>query len=401
MSRFDVRWVLVALAMMAGPRVLAGGIDPEADRLRVAGWEASYRTDYEAARVAFSELQRRLPEHPIGDLSMASIVWQEYLFRTRRLQSNFYQKNSNFYAGASQTKEGREGGAFDAQVDARFQELLGSAMAKAQRMVDREPGNVEAIYFLGAVYGVRASYEATAQKRFWAAIRDGLRSVKLHQKVLDLQPDYYDAYLTVGTYHYVVGAVPLAFRLIANMAGIWGGKKKGIAELELALHKGTFNREDARTVLIAIYRNENTPGRALAELEGFVARYPGNALLRMERALTLAQMGRGSEAEAEFEALRRAPDPRLADLIEYQYGEALVLGKQYGRAAARFAAVQSVAGAESGLVTQSLLRAGQMYDLAGERESAKGCYRAFLVRSDNRELRKSAERWLRAGYSGD
>jgi tetratricopeptide (TPR) repeat protein len=328
--------------------------------LRKAGWDAAYGTDYATAREKFSELQRRAPAHPVGDLSMASVVWQEYLFVKRRMTSNVYSKDSKFYSGASKTKEGAEGDEVDRQVDGAFQENLGRAMTKAQAMVDAAPKNAEALYFLGSVYGVRAAYELSAQRKFWAALKDGMRSVKLHEKVIELDPGYVDAYLTLGTYHYGVGCIPQPFRMLVSLTGIRGGKQKGITELETVVAKGNFNRDDARVILVALYRYEGQLEKALEVLKANSARYPQNPLLRIEMASTLAQMRRPAEAAAIFDELLRGADQRVRDLVLYQYGEALALEKDYKRAAERFAAVEKAPGAEPALMAQAMTRAAEM-----------------------------------------
>lgn len=383
---------VLLLVGLAAPWAGGAALDGEMNALRMAGWEAAYSTDYEAARAKFAELQRRLPAHPVGDLSMASIVWQEYLFRIRRLQSGLYRRDSGFYAGP-------EGDSVDREVEAAFQEHLGRAMTKAQAMADANPGDAEALYFLGSVYGVRAAYAASAQRRFWAALRDGVKSVKLHRKAVSLDPAFYDAYLTLGTYHYAVGCIPQPLRAIATVAGIRGGRRKGIAELEIAAKKGTYNRDDATALLIALYRFEGDAQQALAALEGYAARYPRNALLRLEMGSTLAQLGRMAESHAAFETVLKGTDRRVIDLAHYQYGEALAMDRAYLRAAEQFAAVEETAGANAALVTQALLRAGQMYDLAGQRAEAIGYYRKCLGRPGGEELRKSAERGMKKPYS--
>ena len=132
----------------ADPKTLkdvATSLPSEMIALRTAGWEAIYRTDYHEARLKFAELQKRFPTHPAGDLSMASVVWQEYLFRTRRLQTNLYKRNSSFYAGASHTKAGAEGDAIEPAVDAAFQEHISKALSEAEALVAAHPKDAESL----------------------------------------------------------------------------------------------------------------------------------------------------------------------------------------------------------------------------------------------------------------
>ncbi len=73
-----------------------------------------------------------------------------------------------------------------------------------------------------------AGYEASTARRFFSAMRNGSRCVETHKKVLKLKPDYYDAYLSVGVYDYMVGRLPFAYKALATMTGFRGNKQRGI-----------------------------------------------------------------------------------------------------------------------------------------------------------------------------
>ena len=48
-------------------------------------------------RLLVAELQ---PQHPAGDIYLATVIWLEHLSKSRRLQTSLYRDESNFYAGA-------------------------------------------------------------------------------------------------------------------------------------------------------------------------------------------------------------------------------------------------------------------------------------------------------------
>lgn len=361
----------------------------------MAGWDAAYRTDYPTARARFEQLRKLYPQHPSGHLALASIVWQEYLFRERRLQSGLYRRDSRFYSGARKTAEKNEGDPIDPQLDAAFQRHINDALTTAQARVNVAPRDPEALYFLGAVYGVRAAYAASAQRKFWTAFRDGMKSVKLHNRVLEIDPAFHDALLTLGTYHYVVGSVPLAFRAVATLAGIRGDRLRGIAELEQVAAKGRYNQDDARALLVALYRYENRPADALHTLTQYSRRYPENALIRIEIASTLAQLDRYAEAGAAFDLLLETN--ALADLVHYQYAEALALEKDHRKAASHFLASAAVS---QSLAPAAFFRAGNMFDLAGLRPQALDAYNRSLSSKPPPTLRDAARRFLSRPYSG-
>ena len=124
------------------------------EQLRISGSEALYNLDYATAREKFTELRDRLPRHPAGDLNLAVLIWMEHLYKTRRLQTTLYTQEG-FYAGGTNSKEGDP---IEAGVDKAFRDHIAQAKAKAQKLVDKAPKDPDALYFLGAVYGVLAGY---------------------------------------------------------------------------------------------------------------------------------------------------------------------------------------------------------------------------------------------------
>src|SRR5262249_20158529 len=199
---------------------VSAALPPELMELRRVGHEALYNIDSATAIEKFEEIRRRAPHHPAGDLYLATALWLGHLNKTRRLQSGLYGSGSNFYAGADKAKEGSEGDAVDPNVDRAFRERMTQAKTKALALVARNKNDVDALYFLGAYYGVMAGYEASVARKFFSAMRNGSRCVDAHEKVLRLKPDYYDAYLSIGVYDYIAGSLPFGYRVMASMVGV-------------------------------------------------------------------------------------------------------------------------------------------------------------------------------------
>lgn len=384
--------LLVGNANAQGSRVTAA-LPPALIALRAAGYEALFNLDYTAARAKFSELRECAPQHPVGDLSLAVTTWMEYLYKTRRLQTTLYSQ-SGFYAGGTKSK----GDAIDAGVDKAFRTYIAQAETQAKKLVNAAPKDADALYFLGAVYGVLAGYEASAGRKFMSALRNGSRSHDYQQQVIKLRPDAWDAYLTIGLYDYIVGALPGFVRFLVGIVGISGDKERGIRELRTTVERGLYNQHDATVILLAVYQREGRPQDALPLLEKMAAQYPRNYLLRLELASTLNRLNRSSEAKTIFAALLQNQATDAEDLIRYQYGEALALKRESLQAAEQFVAVAQVANADPDLITWSLLRAGQMFDLMGKRDLAIERYRQVLPRPNVYDSREQASRGLKKAF---
>src|SRR5262245_47151197 len=372
-----------------------GALSSEIMKLRREGHEALYNLDNDTAVERFEEIRKRLPHHPAGDLYLATAIWLKHLSKTRRLQTDLYGSGSSFYAGAGVSKEEAEGDAVDPNVDRAFRERMAQAKTKALALVAKNKNDADAIYYLGAYYGVMAGYEASTARKFFSAMRNGSRCVDAHEKVLKLKPDYYDAYLSIGVYDYIVGNLPFSYKFMATMVGVRGNKKRGIARLETIIEKNAVTADDARVLLVAIFRNEKRYEEALSLLEELSSKYPNGYLLKLERASTVVTLNRDDEAHAVFESLLKDPSAASAlDLVNYQYAEALARNRQYQRAAMAFIAANQVQGGDANLATISSLRAAQMYDLAGERQEAIAQYNAVLARPNVYDTKQQAEKGL-------
>ena len=82
-------------------------------------------------------------------------------------------------------------------------------------------------------------------------------------------------------------------------------------------------------------------------------------------------------------------------MIHYQYGEALTTNLEHERAAEQFLLAGRATNAEPSLATMALLRAAQVYDLAGKRDAALAQYKAVLSRPNVYDTREQAERGLK------
>src|SRR5215510_1225404 len=374
---------------------VSGALPAELMELRREGHEAMYNLDSATAVAKFEEIRKRAPHHPAGDLYLATALWLGHLNKTRRLQTGLYGSGSSFYAGAGASKEDAEGDAVDPGLDRAFRERMAQAKTKALALVAKNKNDADALYYLGSYYGVMAGYEASTARKFFSAMRNGSRCVDAHEKVLKLKPDYYDAYLTVGLYDYIVGSLPFGYKALATMVGIRGNKKRGVTRLQTMIEKNASSADDARVMLLAIFRNEKQDSDALSLLEQLSSKYPRNYLLKLEIASTFVTLNRSEEAYAAFENLLKDPSTASAlDLVNYQYAEALARGKEYKRAADAFIAANQTQGGDANLATVSLLRAAQVYDLAGRRDEAIAQYKAVLARPNVYDTKQQAEKGL-------
>lgn len=377
------------------------------DRLRAEGFEAVMNLDYEAAGARFREMARAFPDHPGGSQFLAATLWLKTLNGSRRLQSDIYNSDS-FYEGDEDK--------VDPKLVSEFRELTRQARLLAEIRLKRNPDDVEALYFFGATEGLKAAFEAAVERRFIGALKDSKDSVELHRRVLKLDPDYHDAEVTIGMSDYIVGGLPWLVKQVVRAYANGGSKKRGIATLERVAREGVWAKDDARVLLIPLYKRERRFADAAAAARELAAKYPRNYIFKLEAADALVSQAASAratdpaaaaklegEAFATFDSLlservARGGAARQIDQIHSQYAEALFTAGQMERAAREFLAAAATPGAEASLATMARLRAAQSLDLAGKRADAVAQYRAVLALPDVYKSHEAAARGLKEPY---
>jgi hypothetical protein len=368
--------------------------DPsEFERLRVEGFDAVYNLDYKTARERFLQMTRLAPDHPAGYLYLANNLWLETLYLTRRLTTSVYTGGSFYSQDANEDK-------VDPKRDREFQDLIKQAVAVSRARVLKNAKDVEALYYQASALGIRAAYSSSVKRGFSRGIGDANDSVKIQREVIKLDPNYIDAYLSIGLYEYVIDSLPFGWRLLARFAGLKGSKAKGIEHLELVVSRGKYGADDSRVVLLGIYSKENKSERALELISDLTAHYPRNYIFGLERASMLYRFGRSEEGARGFAELLK--DERVAaqvvDLVNYQWGEALSNRQDYEAALARFKEVQRWPKSNAGLVSLAHLRAGEALDALGKRDEAMAEYQMVLKRENVFDSHKLATQYVKKAY---
>jgi tetratricopeptide (TPR) repeat protein len=373
--------------------------------LRQAGNAALYDFDYDRALKEFKELDRLFPTHPAGPQLLAARVWIKTLYESRRLQASLYSSETFYSSGEDRV---------DPKVVAEFRSLSREARRRAELRLKQNPKDVEALYWLGAIEGLKASFEEAVERRHFAALKDGNDAVDHHNEVIRLDPNYVDALVTVGLYQYVVGSLPLPIKIVAGIGGFRGSKKRGLEMLERVAKEGHWATGDARSLLIVLYNREQRYQDVLLHARAQMAKYPRNYLFKLEAAGALVSQAEierkashaAAATQAEHEAFAifdelirdRGSVSKVLDLVHFKYGEALLTAGAGERAAKEFIAATKVEKADPALVTMAHLFAARAFDLAGKRNDALTEYRAVLVRPDIYSAHDAAKKGLQKPF---
>ncbi len=364
----------------------------EFDRLRKEGNDALYNLDYQMARKRYQKMTELMPGHPAGYIYLANNLLLETLNSSRRLSSSLYSSASFYAQDADQDK-------VDPERDRQFNELIQKALDVVEEQLQKNPQDPESLYYKGTAFGLRTLYSITIKRSFGGAIGSGKKAIQHQKEVLKHDPNFIDAYLSIGLYEYLVDSLPLLWRLLARLTGVKGSKKEGIKHLEEVADRGKYSSDDARVLLIGIYSREDQPELALKLLSYLANKYPRNYLFGVERAAMLYRVGRGAEGERVFTDLLK--DPHIAgaaDVVNYQWGEALTAAGNYATAIERYKAVMDWPKSERSSVSLAHLRAGQAFDALGKRAEALAQYQLVLSLQNVYDSHNRAKRYQKKPY---
>jgi tetratricopeptide (TPR) repeat protein len=214
----------------------------------------------------------------------------------------------------------------------RFHRHSLRALELAEAALKTQPRDPEALFRVGSIVGVQASYGATVEGKILSSFRHARRAYDSHEKVLEIDPSRKDAGLIVGTYRYIVSALSMPVRWMAYVVGFGGGKERGLRMIEEAAAYAGPTQTDARFALLLLYNREKRFDDALRVVRELQTQYPRNRQLWYEAGATLIRAGRWQQAEA---VLTEGITKRDADERERMFGEDALWHYKRGVARAR------------------------------------------------------------------
>lgn len=242
-----------------------------------------YSFDFPAAHHALNSYIGGHPQDPLPYAFRASAYLFYELDRLGILESEFLTDDDKI-------KDKKELDP-DPAIRSRFMKALDDAQARASVVLKANPNDRNALFAMSVAQGVATDYMALVEKRQISSLSTAKRSNNYAQRLLRLDPKFYDAYLTSGFSEYMIGSLPFFIRWFVHFDNVSGSKEKGRQQLELVAREGHYFRAFAKILLgICDLREKNPEGaqRLLAEL---AREYPTNPLFRKELAKLNSKLG--------------------------------------------------------------------------------------------------------------
>ncbi len=362
------------------------------------GFDHFYNLEYGPAIAEFTSEVRTRPNDPFSYTHLAQALLYREMYNAGALESELVSGNNFFLAKAKIVPPPDE--------QKRFDDAVATAISLCDARLATNPNDTEALYALGVARGLRANYNFLIRKLWRDSLREFTESRKLHQRALQIKPDFIDATLVGGVHDYIVGSLPFTWKLLGFLIGFRGDRDGGLRVVERVAREGKTNRVDAMILLAVAYRRERTTEKAVPLLHELIRMFPRHYLYRLELVQMYADEGKKDEALAvlkTMEDLKTAGATGYKNLpggkIYYSRGNLLFWYRDYPAAIANLRRV-TTAGPESGLntVLNAWLRLGQCYDMLGQRADALRAYRQAIDGAPDSDAAREARRYLSTPY---
>jgi hypothetical protein len=264
--------VLAAAAAVAAPNLATPAANPVIDR----GYRQMYDLNFDAAHKTFGQWEHEHPGDPIGPVSNAAAYLFAEFDRLNILHSEFFVDSGMFRRRPKVTA--------DPAVRQVFVQELEKSGKLADEILQRLPEDADALFAKILTLGLRADYEALIERRDFDALKVIKDSRAAAEKLLMIEPNYYDAYLAVGVENYVFSLKPAPVRWILQAGGAETNKDKGVEDLRLTAEKGCYLSPYARLLLaVAALHSKDIP-KARDLLAALAREFPHNRLYAQELA---------------------------------------------------------------------------------------------------------------------
>jgi tetratricopeptide (TPR) repeat protein len=227
------RTLFVSILMMAAfhgrPHQVIAGEKPQIE----SGFNMLYELKFGEAREQFSEWKRANPTDPLGYAAMAASYLFEEFYYQHILTSEFFMDDERLLGGIhGKPDEGRK---------ANFQSENGKAKELARKRLDEDPQDANALFSLTISTGMQADFLSILERRQLESLSLIREADRYAKRLIALQPDDADAWLSLGAANYIIGCLPAYKRFFLWFGRIHGDKELGMEQLRITAEKGHYS----------------------------------------------------------------------------------------------------------------------------------------------------------------
>jgi hypothetical protein len=257
------------------------------------------------------KLETSRPEHPLGYLIEADILWW-------KIYCKWSERKYNTIDAWSHTRPADSDDDADLALADKVTRLAEASIAKSD--------TAEMELYAGLGYASRARLLGLRYEKMPVA-RAGVEARKHLLRCLELDPTMADAYLGLGLYNYYVDTLSTLAKILRFFMGIPGGSKsEGLHQLETASTKGQLTQMEARFNMAKSLRNyDRDYARAAQAAAPLISAYSANPIFLLLAGDIEQKLGHNEAAAVRFRAAAASTegDPACAAQVQKLAREAL------------------------------------------------------------------------------
>jgi hypothetical protein len=261
----SIRFIFILLAL--------AGVTPAADDL-YAGWLKMYDLKFDDAHRSFAAWKQDHPDDPLGPASNAAAYLFSELDRLGALEFEFFTDDSRFREQAKLKP--------DPAKKVSFLQEIEQADHLADAALQKSPTDSNALFVKSLTLGLRSDYAGLVEKSPYASYKYSKDGRLYAERLMQVNPQAFDAYLGPGVQNYVLSLKAAPLRLLLRLSGATIDRARGIEEIrETALH-GHYLEPLAKLLLAVAALRDNNPNGAKELLGELHQRFPDNELYTRE-----------------------------------------------------------------------------------------------------------------------
>jgi hypothetical protein len=233
-----------------------------------------YNFDFPDAQAILSKSIAAAPDDPLPYAVRASAYLFSELDRLSILESEFFSDDSRII-DKKKVKP-------DPLIKVQLFRAVEDAQSRAQAILGKNPNDQDALFSMCITTGVLTDYTALVEKKQLSSLSMVKKGTVYAQRLLKLNPNYYDAYLTTGMTEYVIGSLPFFVRWFVKVENVGSNKEQGIKTVELVARQGKYLKPFAKILLAVANLREKRPRVAEGLLFELTRDYPENPLFKRE-----------------------------------------------------------------------------------------------------------------------
>jgi hypothetical protein len=271
-----------SLAQSSDSAAPSNSAQPQAPILRAgpsldAAFNHMYRLHFDAARTEVKAYEGLHPEDPMAlTTESASYLFEEFSAKGV-FTSAFFLDDKKLLVGVE--------GSVEANRNPKFLETNHRARDLANAHLRENSRDTRALLSLAMADGMESDYDALIEKKQLASLQMMKQADAEATRVLALDANAKDAYVSLGVANYIIGCLPAYKRAFLWFGNVHGDRLRGIDLMQNAATGGHYLQPFAKVMLALAYEREHHFDLAADLLDDLTRAFPENPHFAEELAI--------------------------------------------------------------------------------------------------------------------